>query len=73
MLMVGVTVDINGDFFPPTLEEQRTHFGLWCVLSSPLVLSLNLTNDTAVDAAWPIITNKAAIEVNQYVYHIVTS
>lgn len=57
MAMVGVKGDINGGNFPPSQLEQRSHFGLWCVLSSPLTLSLNLADKQAVDAAWPIITN----------------
>lgn len=49
----------------PSLVEQRTHFGLWAVLSSPLTLSMDLTNSSVVDAVWPIITNVDAIAVNQ--------
>ena len=50
MLMVGVQGQTPDelhvgygpwqDFVQPTVTEQRTHFGLWCVLSSPLTLSL---------------------------------
>jgi hypothetical protein len=65
MAMVGVKGDINGGNFPPTLTEQRSHFGLWCVLSSPLTLSLDLSDKDAVDASWPIITNALAIKTNQ--------
>jgi hypothetical protein len=52
---------------PPIMSftEQRTHFGLWAILSSPLTLSLDLRNATIVDAAWPIISNVDAIAVNQ--------
>ena len=52
MSMVGVSRDINGQYFPPTLTEQRTHFGLWCILSAPLTLSLDLSNNTAVNLSW---------------------
>jgi alpha-galactosidase len=72
MLMVGVIGgSCSGDECAaasvplPTLVEQRTHFGLWCILSSPLTLSLDLTNATTVDAIWPIITNVDAIGVDQ--------
>lgn len=37
----------------------------WCVTSSPLVLGLDLRDPAAVDLAWPIISNKAALEVNR--------
>merc|ERR1711920_404870 len=61
MLMIGVqgqTPDEGqaGRFGPwfnftqPTVVEQRTHFGLWCALSSPLTLSLDFTNKSAVDS-----------------------
>ena len=38
--------------------ESRTHFGAWCVVSSPLVLGLDITNDTTLDSVWDIISNK---------------
>eukprot|EP01047_Picozoa_sp_COSAG01_P003521 COSAG01_NODE_105_length_26080_cov_7.640237_14_plen_84_part_00 len=36
-----------------------------CTLSAPLTLSLDFTNKTATDSVWHIITNRAAIAVNQ--------
>lgn len=45
--------------------ESRSHFGMWCITSSPLVLGLDLRDKEAVDLAWPIITNKAALAVNR--------
>jgi alpha-galactosidase len=48
-----------------SMAEQRTHFGLWCVVSSPLTLSFDLGNASLMDAVWPIIANKDAIAVNQ--------
>jgi hypothetical protein len=39
-----------------------------CVTSSPLTLSFDLSNATATDAAWPIITNTDALAVSQS-YH----
>lgn len=53
------------NFSEPSLTEQRTHFGLWTVLSSPLTLSLDFTNKSAVDSVWDVITNTHAIAVNQ--------
>ena len=42
----------------------RSSFGSHAIISSPLILSFDLTsNDT--DAYWPIISNKEAIAVNQ--------
>ena len=56
MMMVGNLNDFTA---------ERTHFGLWAVVSSPLVLSYDVVNATATDRIWPIITNAAAIRVNQ--------
>jgi hypothetical protein len=52
---------------PPVLNdiENRAHFSLWCILSSPLTLSFDFSNQEIVDKAWPIITNTEAIDVNQ--------
>ena len=47
-----------------TAAEARTHFGAWCIVSSPLVLSHDLTNGTTMDAVWPIIANREALAVN---------
>jgi len=45
--------------------EARSHFGAWCVVSSPLILSHDTWNDTITDEIWPIISNTEAIAVNQ--------
>lgn len=50
---------------PLNEPESYTHFGLWSITSSPLILSLDLNNQTAMDFAWPIISNKEGIAVNQ--------
>ena len=57
MLEVG---NMNGSFF-----ETRAHFGAWCITSSPLILSFDLTNEAIVRNVWSIITNEDAISVNQ--------
>jgi len=44
---------------------NRAHFGAWCVVSAPLILGMDLTNDALVESVVDIITNKDAIEVNQ--------
>lgn len=45
--------------------ESRTHFGAWCIVSSPLILSHDTNNATLTDSIWPIISNTEAIAVNQ--------
>lgn len=47
------------------LNESRAHFGAWCVVSSPLTLSHDLTDDEAYDRAWPVVGNVEAVRVNQ--------
>jgi hypothetical protein len=34
-------------------------------MSSPLILSFNLTDPTRMDRVWPIISNRAVLGVNQ--------
>lgn len=67
MLMVGVFASKYapdaGAAASPT--EWRSHFGAWCIVSSPLVLSFDLTNASTLSAVWPFVTNVEAIGVNQ--------
>lgn len=46
-----------------TPEEQKAHFALWCIMTSPLFLGNDPRNMTAEEKA--IITNREAIAVNQ--------
>ena len=65
MLEVGVSaMPTRGGLEFLTPHETRTHFAAWCIVSSPLVLSHDLTNDTTMDAVWPVITNREALAVN---------
>ena len=48
-----------------TLEENKVHFGAWCIVSSPLVLAFNLSDPQRRELVWPVITNKEAIQINQ--------
>ena len=49
----------------PTFEQDRAHFGAWCVISAPLYLGFDLRNTTTLSKVWPIISNPEAIAVNQ--------
>eukprot|EP00039_Didymoeca_costata_P004525 m.73893 g.73893 ORF g.73893 m.73893 type:complete len:418 (+) comp12437_c0_seq2:113-1366(+) len=69
MLEVGVVGENGHSEGGLTLIEQRTHFGLWCIVSSPLTLSFDLTNDTIMDSVWDFISNKEALAVNQIYYN----
>jgi alpha-galactosidase len=65
MLEVGVSqMPARGPLNFLTSAETRTHFAAWCIVSSPLTLSHDLTNDTVMDAVWPIISNREALAVN---------
>ena len=46
-----------------TIEEQKIHFALWCIMSSPLILGNDPRNMTIGEKA--ILLNKEAIAVNQ--------
>lgn len=61
MLEVGCTAQGHS----LTAVETRTHFGAWCIVSSPLILSHDVDDDSVVDEIWPIISNKEAIAINQ--------
>ena len=45
--------------------EDRSHFGAWVIMSSPLILSFNLSDPVRVARAWPFITNRALLAINQ--------
>jgi hypothetical protein len=48
-----------------TALEDRSHFGAWCVTSSPLILGYDLRDDSTTDRIWPLISNTEAIAINQ--------
>jgi hypothetical protein len=69
MLEVGVKMTNCGtshDEICPGLSaaETQTHMAAWCIVSAPLTLSMDMTDKAAVDAAWPLISNKEALDVN---------
>ena len=45
--------------------EDRSHFAAWAVSSSPLILSFNLSDKTAMDRVWPFVASRAILEINQ--------
>jgi alpha-galactosidase len=66
MLEVGCQHGPGGSGDPGlSMEETRTHFGAWAIVSSPLTLSHDVNNDTIMDQVWDVISNKEAIEVSQ--------
>lgn len=63
--MLEVGVGTGGG--PPVLNftEARTHFGAWAIVSSPLILGMNLSDTDTLATYWPIVSNSEAIAVNQ--------
>ncbi len=51
----------------PTLSytEARWHFANWAIVSSPLVLSMDLRDTQATNSIWDIISNEEIISINQ--------
>jgi len=49
---------------PLRSHEERSHFGLWCVISAPLILGCNMTDAATMDRVWATITNLDALAVN---------
>ncbi len=57
MLMIGM----NG----LTLVQNKTHFTMWCMMNSPLMLGLDLRRVSAGDELYKIIANGEMIALNQ--------
>ena len=68
MLVVGLNEGINqkkrGPYVnPPTLKEYESHFILWCIKSSPLILGSDIRKLSEDELN--IIKNKDLIDINQ--------
>ena len=63
MLVVGMYGKGNVALGGCTDEEYRTHFSLWCMMNSPLMIGCDVRNMSAV--AREILTNKEVIALNQ--------
>lgn len=51
-----------------TTIEDKTHFGMWCIMSSPLLIGCDLT--TIKSAALTLLKNKDLIALNQDPLHL---
>lgn len=63
MLVVGMYGKGNVAHGGCTDEEYRTHFSLWCLMDSPLMIGCDIRNMN--QATKEILTNKEMIEINQ--------
>ena len=64
MLEVGVTPGLHKGEVALTFAETRAHFAAWAIVSSPLVLSFDVRNGSAVDAMWPLVANTEILAVS---------
>jgi len=58
MLEVGVSWGT-----PLTTEETKTHFGMWCIMNSPLLIGCNITSLSSTNLT--LLKNKELIALNQ--------
>ena len=65
MLEVGVTPGVHAGEVGLTHIESRSHFAAWSIVSSPLILGLDVRNITTVNSVWDIIANTEMISINQ--------
>ena len=66
MLQVGCKHGPGGNHDPGlSLEETRSHFGSWAIVSSPLTLSHDVNDANVTELVWPIISNKRVLAINQ--------
>jgi hypothetical protein len=58
-----------GRVVPPLPDKEftwnRAHFGSWCIVSAPLILGLDITNNDKLSPILEIIGNKEAVKINQ--------
>jgi len=45
--------------------ESRSHFSAWAVVSAPLVLGFDLTDEAQMNLAWPVVSNREVIAISQ--------
>ncbi len=62
MMLIGVGSD-NGRLAVMNPEEMRSHFSMWCMIASPLMLGNDLRSVSR--EALSILTNKEAIAISQ--------
>ncbi len=63
MMVIGLGNDSKVGGSGLTQNEEKAHFGMWCIMSSPLVIGCNLEN--IPDESLEILKNKELIAINQ--------
>eukprot|EP00912_Choanoflagellata_sp_UC4_P002020 UC4_evm10s1290 len=46
------------------LNEEKTHWGLWTIISAPLILGCDLSNEAILERIWPTVTNTDALAIS---------
>ena len=64
MLEVGVN-NTGSEFLSANFKENESHFNLWAIMNSPLLLGADLRNVVLGDPVWEVIANKDIIALNQ--------
>jgi hypothetical protein len=62
---IGAVLQVGNLHGALAAVESRTHFGAWCIVSSPLTLGMDLSNETTMASVWPYVSNVEALQVNQ--------
>jgi alpha-galactosidase len=66
MLELGVQNGAGGRDDPGlSMPQTIGHFSAWVIISAPLIISFDVTNETVMDELWPIISNKEVLEISQ--------
>ena len=51
-----------------SFAEWNTHHAAWAIVSSPLIIGFDMSDDALVDSVWPVISNLELIAVSQTYY-----
>jgi ribosomal protein L30/L7E len=65
MLEVGNTRSTTSSFLPANFKENESHFNMWAIMNSPLLLGNDLRQVEYGDLVWEVITNEDIIALNQ--------
>lgn len=65
MLEVGVTPGVHAGEAGLSFIESRSHFAAWTIVSSPLIIGMDVRNTERVLDVWEILSNQEMIDINQ--------
>ena len=54
-------------------NESKSHFGAWAITSSPMILGMDVTNQTNLDIVWPFVRDLAPLrtgDANVFFYKV---